>query len=177
MTFVEELLAKEKEPYKTPPKPPSKEEIEHQKRHEYIMSGSFGLYIINTLKQELLDDIESARVFNLPMNRDKTKKCIFQEKEYRRKESRFRSKYYHDEETKVEPKERKQAYLDYYLPHCVFDYDEVKHLESQLRKALIAEGFQISFEIKEFSFKLCNGLGLGIKKKTYGYTVSFAVHW
>lgn len=177
MTFVEYLLAKEKEPYKSPPPKPSKKEIEHQKRHEYIMSSSFGRDIINTLKQELLDDIESAHLLNTPVNRHKSTRCIFQEKEYRRKESQFRSKYYHDEDIVAEPKERKQAYLDYYLFHCVFDLDEVKHLESQLRKALIAEGFQISFEIKEFSFKLCNGLGLGIKKKTYGYTVSFTVHW
>ena len=85
MTFVEYLLAKEKEPYKSPPPKPSKKEIEHQKRHEYIMSGSFGRDIINTLKQELLDDIESAHLLDTPVNRHKSTRCIFQEKEYRRK--------------------------------------------------------------------------------------------
>ena len=165
MTFVEDLLAKEKEPYKSSPPKPSKKEIEHQKRHEYIMSGSFGRDIINTLKQELLDDVESAYLLNTPVNRHKSTRCIFQEKEYRKKEKEYRAKYYHSDEVMAKRTVRQQAYLDYYLFHCVFDLDEVKHLEFQLRKALVSEGFQISFEIKEFSFKLCNGLGLGIKKK------------
>ena len=104
MRFVDELLAKE-EPYNNPPPPsPSKEVIEHQKRHEYIMSGAFGREIINSLKQELLNEVNSARLFQSSIERNKSKRCIYQEKEFRQKASQFRSKYYHEEETVAEPK-------------------------------------------------------------------------
>ena len=178
MRFVDELLAKEKEPYNNPPPPsPSKEVIEHQKRHEYILSGAFGREIINSLKQELLNEVNAARLFQSSIERNKSKRCIYQEKEFRQKAAQFRSKYYHEEETVAEPKVRKQAYLDYYLPHCVFDKNEVEYLKKQLNKELLAEGFSVVFDIKEFHYKLCNGLGLGIKKLFYGYTVNFTVHW
>ena len=178
MRFVDELLAKEKEPYTDPqPPPPSKEITEHQKRHENIMSGAFGREIINNLKQELLNEVDSARLFRSSIERNKSKRCIYQEKEFRKKEVQFRAKYYHEEETVTEPKVRKQAYLDYYLPHCVFDKDEEEYLKRQLSKELLEEGFSVVFDIKEFYYKLCNGLGLGIKKLFYGYTMSFTVHW
>lgn len=177
MTFVDELNVKEREPIKISPAPPSKEEMAMQKRKRYITTGDLAHEIVLKLKKGILDDLEASKLFNLPMEKTHTVRCIYQEKEYRKKEKEYRAKYYHSDDVTAKKVVRQQAYLDYYLPHCVFDLDEVKHLESQLRKVLIAEGFQISFEIKEFSFKLCNGLGLGIKKKTYGYTVSFTVHW
>ena len=178
MTFVEELLAKEKEPYKSQsPKAPSKEEIEHKTRHEIIMSGLFGQGIIKTLKQDLWNDVETSQLYKSTMDRYRKRMCIFREKEYREKEKAFRSRYYHDEDTIIGRKERKQSYLDYYLPHCVFDKDEVDFLKEQLQKELVLEGFKVTFDIQEFRFKVCNGFGFGIKKILYGYTMKFTVHW
>ncbi len=178
MRFVDELITKEKEPYTDPPPPPpSKVDIEHQKRHEFIMSGALGREIISTMKKELLKDVEAARVFPSTVERNKTTRCIYQEKEYRKEETLFRAKFYHDEGTESKPIVRKKAYLDYFLPHCVFDKDEVEYLQAQLKKDLVAEGFAIVFEIKEFHYKLCNGLGLGIEKIFYGYTMNFTVRW
>ena len=143
----------------------------------HLMSGAFGREIINSLKQELLNEVNSAHLFHYSMERNKAKRCIYQEQEFRKKEAQFRSKYYHEEETVTEPKARKQAYLDYYLPHCVFDKDEEEYLKRQLSKELLAEGFSVVLDIKEFHYKLCNGLGLGVKKLFYGYTMSFTVRW
>ena len=39
------------------------------------------------------------------------------------------------------------------------------------------DGFKVSFDVKEFKYKICSDLGLGLEKKNYGYTMSFTVRW
>ena len=177
MTFVEELKKKEREPYKPPSPSPSKEEIEHQKRHQYIISGDFAKLIVDKMKQDLLDDLEFSRLFNCPMEKNHTVRCIYQEAEYQEKECEYQKKYYYSEEIAAEKKERQLEFLKYYLPHCVFDKDEIDCLKLQLQKSLVSEGFYVAFDIKEFKYKVCSGFGLGIEKKSYGYTMCFTIHW
>lgn len=176
MTFVDELKAKEREPYNPVPAP-TKEELEHQKRHEYIMSGDFARDIIDKLKRYLLDELEASRIFGSPMERYHTVRCIYEEREYRKKEREYHKKCYCSEGQGVDKKERKRELLKYHLPHRVFDKDEADCLKRQLQKSLVADGFNVSFDIKEFKYKICSGLGLGVEKKSYGYTMSFTVHW
>ena len=57
MTFVDELKAKEREPYQPPSPEPSEEELHLQKRHEYIASGGFTREIVDELKRKLLDEL------------------------------------------------------------------------------------------------------------------------
>lgn len=178
MSFVEELLKAEKEKVASEkPKTQTKEEIEHQKRHEYIMSGQFGKEIVDSLKKELMSSAKISQMTRTTMERCRTQKCIYEEKEYRKKEHAFRNHYYHAAEAKEDQKTRRQKYIDHYVPHCVFHKDEVEHLKSQLQKILIEEGFRVAFDIQEFKFKVCNGLALNLKKKTYGYTMNFTVRW
>lgn len=178
MTFVEELLKAEKEKVvPEQPKTQTKEEIEHQKRHEYIMSGQFGKEIVDSLKKELMRSVQISQMTRTTMERCRTQRCIYEEKEYRKKEHEFLNHYYHAAEVKEDQKTRRQAYIDYYVPHCVFDNDEIEHLKCQLQKILVNEGFGVTFDIQEFKYKVCNGLAINLKKKTYGKTMSFTVHW
>lgn len=177
MTFVDELKAKEREPYQPPAPEPTKEELEHQKRHEYIVSGDFAREIIDKLKRDLLDELEDSRTFGTSMARYHTVRCIYEEREYCKKEREYHKKYSCSEKPGVDIKERKRELLKYHLPHRVFDKDETDRLKRQLQKKLVADGFNVSFDIKEFKYKICSGLGLCVEKKSYGYTMSFTVHW
>ncbi len=176
MTFVDELKAKEREPYCSAPEP-SKEELEHQKRHEYIMSGDFARDIIDKLKCNLFDELEASRTFGTPMERYHTVRCIYEEREYRKKEREYHKKYSCSEEQGMDKKERQRKLLKVHLPHRVFDKSEIECLKKQLQKSLVADGFKVSFDVKEFKYKICSGLGLGVETKNYGYTMSFNVHW
>ena len=177
MTFVEELKAKAREPYQPPSPEPSEEQLRLQKRHEYIASGGFTRDIVDKLKRELLDELEASRIFGSPMERYHTVRCIYEEREYRKKERKYNEKYSCSEEQGVDKKERKRELLKYRLQHRVFDKGEIECLKKHLLKSLVADGFKVSFDVKEFKYKICSGLGLGVEKKSYGYTMSFTVHW
>ena len=177
MTFVDKLKAKELEPYQPPTPEPSEEETERQKRHEYIMSGCFSRDIIDKLKRELLDELEASRIFGSLMEQYHTVRCIYEEREYRKKEREYNEKYSCSEEKGVYKKQRQRELLKVHLPYRVFDKGEIECLKNQLQNALIADGFKISFEVKEFKYKICSGLGFGLEKKSYGYTMSFTVRW
>lgn len=177
MTFVEELKAKEREPYQSPLPEPSQEELHSQKRHEYIVSGGFTREIVDKLKRELLDELEASRIFGSPMERYHTVRCIYEEREYRKKEREYNEKYSHSEGLGTDKKQRQQELLKYHLPHHVFDKSKIECLKKQLQNALAVDGFTVSFDVKEFKYKICSGLGLGVEKKSYGYTMSFTVHW
>jgi len=177
MTFVEELKAKEREPYQPPLPEPSQEEFHLQKRHEYIVSGDFAQEIVDKLKRELLDEVEASRIFGSPMERYHTVRCIYEEREYRKKEREYNEKYSCSEEQGVDKKQRQRELLKVHLPHRVFDKNEIECLKKQLQNALVADGFTVSFDVIEFKYKICSGLGLAVEKKSYGYTMSFTVHW
>ncbi len=177
MTFVDELKAKEREPYQPPSPEPSQEDLHLQKRHEYIVSGDFAQEIVDKLKRELLDELEASRIFGSPMERYHTVRCIYEERKYRKKEREYNEKYACSEKPDVDKKQRQQELLKLHLPHRVFDKSEIECLKKQLQNALIVDGFTVSFDVKEFKYKICSGLGLGIEKKSYGYTMSFTVYW
>ena len=177
MTFVDELKAKEREPYQPPSPEPSEEELHLQKRHEYIASGGFTREIVDKLKRKLLDELEASRIFGSPMERYHTVRCIYEEREYRKKEREYNEKYSCSKEQGVDKKERQRELLKYHLPHRVFDKNEIECLKKQLQIALVADGFKVSFDVKEFKYKICSGLGLGVEKKSYGYTMNFTVRW
>ena len=177
MTFVDELRKKEFKEYEPPTPMLSKEEFEHKIRNEFILSGNFARHVIDKLKRNLLDELETSYVFGSPMERHHTVHCIYRESEYRKKECEYRTKYYCSEEQTTDTKERKQDCLKLHLLHCIFDKDEIDCLKQQLEKILISEGFNIIFDIKEFKYKMCSGFGLGVEEKSYGYTMSFTVYW
>ena len=177
MTFVDELKAKAREQYQPPSPEPSQEELHLQKRHEYIASGGFTREIVDKLKRELLDELEASRIFGSPMERYHTVRCIYEEREYRKKECEYNEKYSCSEEQGVDKKQRQRDLLKVHLPYRDIDKSEIECLKRQLQNALVADGFRVSFDVKEFKYKICSGLGLGVEKKSYGYTMSFTVHW
>lgn len=177
MAFVDKLKEMEKEPYNPPKTPLSQEEIERQNRHQYIMSGEFSKFIIDKLKKNLLEEAENSRAYGFPIEKNHYFRCIYQEKAFRIKERKYQEEYNDFDNTPSNRIERKKKFLEYYLPHCVFDKEEKNCLKEQLQKELVADGFRVVFDIEEFKYKLCSGFGLGVERKSYGYTINFTVYW
>ena len=177
MTFAEELRSKEKEPLQPKPVKPSKEELEKQARYADINSGVLTKEFVTRIKKELLRDLDTSRLHKISMSRNYTFNCTYRPDQYKAKEKEYRTKYIYNCEEDIQRKTKQKAYLNYFLPHRVFSLEEIELLKKQLSKALVAEGFRVAFEVKEFKFKICNGMGLAIPKISYGYTMNITIHW
>ena len=177
MRLADELRSQESEPIVPDHKQPSKTEIDKIKRFEAIESGMLVEELIQYITKVLRQDLYTSRLTQTPMNRNYSFHCIYKQSEYHEKEKAYRSKYMNGEPQTTLKSVKQREMLQYYLPHRVFSLSEIECLKRQIAKAMNQEGFQVSFAIKEFKYKICNGLGLAIQKKSYGYTMDFTVRW
>ncbi len=177
MRLADELRSKEKQPVESDPITLSQEDTEKQTRHNAIMSGSLTADLVRKIENVLRNDLYTSRLTMTPMDKNYTFHCIYKQSDYDRKLNDYRQKYIYsgDESTPKSVKLREQ--LNYHLLHRVFTLGEIECLKKQITMALSKEGFQVNCHIKEFKYKICNGLGLGIAMKSYGYIMDFTVRW
>ena len=172
-----ELRSKESEPIVPDYKPLSKAEIEKIERYEAIVSGTLVDELVHHITKVLRQDLYSSRLTQTPMDKRYIFHCIYRQSDYCKKEKAYRNKYINGEAQTTLKSVKQREMLQYYLPHRVFNLSEIECLKSQIAKVMNQEGFQVSFDIKEFKYKICNGLGLAVQKQSYGYTMDFTVRW
>lgn len=177
MRLADELRSQESEPIVPDHKQPNQAEIEKKERYEAIVSGTLVEELVQHITKVLCQDLYTSRLTQTPMERNYTFHCIYKQSDYHQKEKAYRSKYINGDEQTTLKSIKQREMLQYYLPHRVFDLSEIESLKRQIAKAMNQEGFQVSFDIKEFKYKMCNGFGLAIPKKSYGYTMDFTVRW
>ncbi len=180
MTFTDELRNLKNAPMSDLCAENSVEKHFFVSRLEDIENGAFVSGLYELIKQALIEEVRQAKLLGVsPANRYSAT-VIYDRNEYRKKEAAFNKKYrYRETDAQTEKRSEKQmAYLDYYLPHCVFSKQECIIIETQLSKLFLQDGFEYSFEVKEFKYKIYDGLlGLGKERKSYGYTIEFALSW
>lgn len=177
MRLADELRSQESEPIVPDYKQPSKEEIDKIERYQAIVSGTLVEELVQHITNVLRQDLYSSRLMQTPMDKHYVFHCIYRQSDYCKKEKAYRNKYINGEEQTALKSVKQREMLQYYLPHRVFDLNEIECLKRQIAKAMNQEGFQVSFNIKEFKYKICNGFGLAIHKQSYGYTMDFTVRW
>ncbi len=185
MKFTDELRAKEKEPLpKPPPKAPTQEELDRAERKETLKSGAATKEVYERVKKELLRSIELDKVLKNATGNSKPDKSdkyhtftyIYKKDEYLKKEKAYHEKYCHHNETEEyrKPFEKQDAFLAYYLPHCVFSFIEVELIKLQLAQLFKEDGFHFTFKDKEYKHNFWSGFR---ESKSYGYTLNFTLWW
>ena len=179
-TMFTDELRKESKKNETPKCELSQEEKENQKRAEAVRSGALSSATYEALKQELMQYVTERKLLNLPQDNHYSYHCIYHPEEYRKKEKVHKSKYnkQYEEYADFKRSSMQRSYLNYFLPHRVFSKEECNILQWQLTELFKKDGFQYSFKVEEFKYKIYDGwFGLAKETQSYGYTLDFTVGW